>query len=123
MPNNDFSSPTFFDARSEAVYVWAIFSFLVVDYTLWAMKVIEQMCDHLNIKCFVIPYRKKDEDFGEPVDLNDQTRTPIQSKNLKKSSNSDSTLTTPLKRIQENNVTPRRSSRRIASKTALTNDV
>jgi hypothetical protein len=27
-----------------------------VEYILWALKVIEQFCEHLGIKCFVIPY-------------------------------------------------------------------
>ncbi|KAJ3308266.1 hypothetical protein HDV04_001497 [Boothiomyces sp. JEL0838] len=46
-----------FNAHTESVYIWITFLFITIEYILWAVKVVEQFCDHLNIKCFTIPYK------------------------------------------------------------------
>lgn len=54
---NCFRSPIF-NATFEHFYVWAMFLYLFFDYFLWVIKVIDQLCKHLKIKCFTIPYKK-----------------------------------------------------------------
>ncbi|KAJ3372191.1 hypothetical protein HDU91_004126 [Kappamyces sp. JEL0680] len=46
-----------FTPERESLYVWSVFFFIAIEYVLWAVKVVEQICHHLNIQCFVIPYK------------------------------------------------------------------
>jgi ethanolaminephosphotransferase len=43
-----------FTLQREYYYIIAVFLFVAIDYVLWAMKVVEQFCHHLRIKCFSI---------------------------------------------------------------------
>jgi hypothetical protein len=45
-----------FTITSERIYVILTLVYVVLDYTLWATKVVEQLTKHLKIKCFSIPY-------------------------------------------------------------------
>ncbi len=74
-----------------------MFAYIALDYTFWAVKLVEQFCSHLNIKCFSIPYKT----------IKDST-TP-------KKKTKEQVLKTPVKSVDEFN-SPRRITRSLAKK-------
>jgi hypothetical protein len=45
-----------FSERSERLYLIFVLAYVCLDYCFWAYVVVEQLCTHLGIKCFTIPY-------------------------------------------------------------------
>ncbi|KAH8555120.1 CDP-alcohol phosphatidyltransferase-domain-containing protein [Umbelopsis sp. PMI_123] len=43
--------------RGELAYLWGFFAFVVIAYLRWAIIIINQFCDYLDIQCLKIPYK------------------------------------------------------------------
>jgi ethanolaminephosphotransferase len=56
-----------FTPVAESYYIRAMFLYIAIDYLLWAIKVIEQFCDHLHIHCFSIHKVRKVQSDDIPL--------------------------------------------------------
>lgn len=46
--------------------MYAVLAFLLLDYTWWSLKVIDQFCTHLGIECLRIPVRQHKTQVAHP---------------------------------------------------------